>query len=458
MRVRTFLGTLLALVVVVVASYLTHLNIELLTGRFALSERTTMPVYAAILAAFLLGFLPAVSVLLAQTLRRDLAQRRTRQLDREKRSADANFRRGVDLVADDQWAAAAEVLEGVLAERPEDFSALLHYGEALRRLGRHDEALEVHRRTSVLYPRSVATLYQLAQGYAAAGQPEVAEQVHDRILRDFPEVALQVLRNQRARALEAADWQRAEELQSRIEVLGPPADAAEKALALGIAYQRAVEQLQRDRYDDARSSLIELEKEEPRFIPALILRGEVERLAGADGEAVAAWRRGFASTGSPVFLQRIEDYFIARERPMEAIETLHEIIAEADPDVLPRFFLGRLFYRLEMHEEALRVLADLAEQVSSSPSYHYLLGRIYQRQGALERAVREFHACIQHAGLDAAEYLCRVCDKGYTDWRDRCERCGSWNAVELNLTVEKFSAEELGLQQAPVYAAYTREA
>ena len=152
MRLRTFLGVLFALVVVVAVSYLSNQNFELLNQRFALSATRTAPVYAVFIGAFLLGFLPAVGVLLTQTLRQELAQRRQRKIDREAKSREGSFRRAVDYRLDGQWARAAAELENCLIDRPEDFSTLLQYGEALRHIGRPDEALEVHRRASVPLP------------------------------------------------------------------------------------------------------------------------------------------------------------------------------------------------------------------------------------------------------------------------------------------------------------------
>ncbi len=463
MRLRTFLGILAALVVVVAVAYLSNQNTALLAERFSLSETASIPVYAALLAAFLLGFLPAVSVLLTKTLQQELAQRRKRKIDREAKSRAGSFRRAVDFEADGLWAKAAAELESCLADRPEDFSTLLRYGEVLRRQGRFDEAVEVHRRASVLYPRSVAVLYQLAADYEARGEGEVAAQIHDRILRDFPGQGLKTLRDRRDTELAGGNWRGAARLHEKIESLGSEGDRAdghpeEDGVRLGLAYQRAVDCLEGDQLAEARRRLEEVLAIEPRFVPGLILRGEISLAAGNDQEAVTAWRKGFETTGSPVFLLRIEDHFIDREKPLEAIETLHRLIADSDNDTLPKFSLGRLYYRLEMHDEALRVLEPMRERLEASPTYHYLLARIHQRRGEAGRAVESYQACVQHAGVAATEFRCRLCDTRYEEWLDRCDVCGSWNAVELDFEEQTLSAEELGLQQAAVRAVYERKA
>ncbi len=460
MRLRTFVGILVALLVVVAVSYLSNQNVELLTQRFEVTSQRSIPLYAVVLAVFLLGFLPVVSVLLVRTLRGDLALRRERRLSREAKSRRGSFRRAIDYQADGQWSRAAAELSALLAEQPEEFATLLLHGEVLRHQGKAQEALEVHRRASVLYPHSVAVLYQLAEDYEVLGEVEVAHQIRDRILRDYPGIGLQVLRRRRNAALGAGDWKGAGQLQEKIHsLLSDNSDTAgierENGVRLGLAYQEAVSLLETGRADEARDLLRRLLDEEPRFVPAAIMLGEAAKLAGDDAQALAEWRGGFESTGSPVFLQRIEDHFIESERPLEAIETLHELIAAADNDLLPRFFLGRLYYRLEMHAEALKALGGLGERIHSSPTYHLLLARIHERRGDLGRAVESYLASVQEAGITAAEYVCGVCRAKFSSWQDRCDLCGSWNSVEFDFEEEKFSAEELGVRPRPVWAVYT---
>ncbi len=455
MRVRTFLGILLALVAVVAVSYLSNQNSELLTARFRLTQSTTVPVYAAVLAVFLLGFLPAVSVLLTQTLKRELARRRERKLDREARSLRSSFRRAVDLRADGQWGRAAAELEGFLAGKPEDFSTLLLYGEVLRRQGRTDQALEVHRRASVLYPQSVAVLYQMAEDYEAAGEVEVAREIQDRILRDFPGQGLQVLRRRRNAALGRRDWREAALQQERIEaMLAESGESVEMekrgGVRRGLTYQKGVDLLEGERVEEARKIFSEILAEDREFIPAAIMLGEAALLEGDGAAALDCWRKGFEDTGSPVFLQRIEDHFIEQEQPLEGIETLHALIASAENDLLPRFYLGRLYHRLEMHDEAFKVLAGLQEEVESSPGFRLLLARIHQRRGEMGKAVQALLACARDAGITANEYICQICRDKYSEWQDRCDACGTWNSIELAFSEARPGGEGPGARQARV--------
>lgn len=457
MKIRTFLGVLVGLAIIVAASYMTHHNSGLLTSRVQLGATRSIPLYVAIIGTFLLGFLPPVTALIAQTLKRELAARRRRRQERELQGRQSSLRRALDFHADGQWNHAIEEYERVLAEQPEEFSALVYYGEALRRAGRAHEAVEVHRRASVLYPQSVVMLQQLADDYDAQGESEVGREIRDRILRDFEAVSLRILRRRRNTALGSGRWSEAAELQDRIDqLLRGTADEAllerERGVRLGLSYQRAVQQLEQDRVQEARRAFLTLLAAEPQFIPARIMLGEAEAVSGDEVAAVQAWRTGFEESGNPVFLQRIEDFFIDRGEPVKAIESLRGLIAAAENDLLPRFFLGRLYYRLEMHQEALKVLSGLEERIRTSPTFHLVLARIHQRRGEVGKAVQEYVACIQQAGIQLAEYACRVCGTKYREWYDRCGVCGSWNSVVLDFEEESVSPEALGVREAPVWS------
>ncbi len=457
MRVRTYLGILLSLLAVVAAAILTHLNADLLRSPFQLTPETTVPFYALLLGVFLTAFLPTTTLLLAQSVKRDLEIRSQRKAARQQDSLQRAYRRGVDAMVDGHWQRAADEFEVVLESRPQDFELLLRHGTALRQLGRVDEAVDLHRGACVLFPKSVALLYQLALDYEARGEAKVADEIRSRIARDFPEVSLRALRRKRNSALEGADWRLASKYQERIEgMLGKESAEleSETAVAMGLQYQRGVAYLEEDRLTEAREIFQGLLVKEPRFVPAAIMLGEAERLSERDDAAIHTWLEGYKATGDPVFLHRSEDFFIERTNPDGAIEALWSLISQVENDLFPRFFLGRLYYRLEMRDEALKVLESIRDRVASSPTYHFLLARIYERREEFDQALEELRVCADQAGVPNTEYFCQVCSTKYPDWRGRCDQCGSWNGVRLDFQEERVSASELGVRDAPVWGGY----
>ena len=456
MRVHTFVGILVALIGTVVVAYLTQQNTDLLQHPFRLTDTGAVPLYSVLLAAFLIGFLPVVTLLLVKTLKQDLAFRRQRRFDRETRSLQGSYRRAVDFQEDGQWHRSAGELEAVLAEQPEDFGTLVRFGEVLRRQGRIDEALDVHRRASILYPQSVAVLYQLAEDYLAQGSADVAREIRDRILRDFPGLGLRVLKQRRDDALRGQDWETANRLQETLAAMEQePGDAVtggeEDSLRRGLKFERGMALLEADRCEEAAETFAAVLAESPHFVPARIMLGESWFLRGDAAAAVVEWRLGWQEMASPTFLQRIEDHFIEREEPLAAIETLRNIIAEAENDLLPRYFLGKLYARLEMHDEALKILGSIRDRVHDSPALLYLLGRLHERCGEQALADQAFRSSLELASLATNVYLCGHCGADHDHWQARCDLCGKWNSIDLHFDVEPVGGEDLSLRERPIW-------
>ena len=72
MRIRTVIGTPVALVLVVLVAYLTQQTIGLPSQPFALTHQRAVLPYVVLVAVLLLGSLPVVSILAVQALKRDL--------------------------------------------------------------------------------------------------------------------------------------------------------------------------------------------------------------------------------------------------------------------------------------------------------------------------------------------------------------------------------------------------
>jgi hypothetical protein len=183
MKNRTTIGFLALLVLVGVASYLTHTNRALLGLPFGLGPGLDAPVSAILVAVFLIGFLPTAALFTLETTRRRRAARREEERASARAERERRLRHAVDHASDGRWTAVDEELAGVLADDPDDFRALLLRGEALRRRGLTGDALELHRRASVRYPESPAVLRQLVEDYRAHGEPEKAREVEDRLAR-----------------------------------------------------------------------------------------------------------------------------------------------------------------------------------------------------------------------------------------------------------------------------------
>jgi predicted Zn-dependent protease len=251
------------------------------------------------------------------------------------------------------------------------------------------------------------------------------------------------------------NWVKALAAHHRVEKRLNPLDARDRAdsrFGLGIRYEIAGDLLAAGKAKDAAAALRKVIRDEPRFIPAHVRLGDALRALGVPNEAVDAWYHGFETTGSPIFLTFLEDHFLTQEQPLAAIEALKRCVARARKDTLPRFYLGKLFFRLEMLDDALAILQTLDGRASYAPTLHYLLGRIHERRRNHRDAATEYRKVIKEMELVQLDYRCRACKQTRADWAARCSHCGEWNTIDVDFR-EEISLDDLGLAPAPVYTA-----
>ncbi|MBZ5638211.1 MAG: tetratricopeptide repeat protein [Acidobacteriia bacterium] len=454
MRVRTFLFILLAMLVVYAASSLFVSNREVLERPFHFWGDVNLPVGLALLIFFVVGV--GITVLAGLTREAGMLVDRSRRRKATKRAEEIEeeYTRGLAAVLEGREEEALRHFRAVLERDSRHFNTLLKIGEVLRHEEKYAEAIEFHRKAHHLKEDDPRPLYDLVEDHEAKGDLDRARAVLGKIiaLKKHSVLAWRKLRSLHIKERGFAKALEAHERVEKYSEASDPRDNADARVGLGIRYEMAAEQLRAGRAREAMVALRKILKDDPRFIPAHVLLGEAVRHEGKDREAIEAWEHAFESTNDPVFLTMIEDHFLEREQPLAAIESLKRCAARAGRDTLARFFLGKLYFRLEMLDDALAVLSSLESRASYAPTLHYLLGRIHERRKNHRDAAAEYRKVIKDTELVQLEYRCRACGETSMEWVDRCPDCGEWNSIELNFR-EEMSLEELGLPPAPVYTA-----
>jgi lipopolysaccharide biosynthesis regulator YciM len=454
MKVRTFLFIILAMVVLYGLALLFVDNRETLERQVHVVGGFDLPVGVVLVLFMLIGVL--ITLLAGLAREASITVERWREKQESKRSEDIEERYSLGLAA---------VLEGreeeallqfrkVLELDSRHFNTLLKVGEVLRHQGRQDDAVEYHRKAHHLKEDDARPLYALVEDYEAKGDLERARAVLGRIIA-IKKHSVSAWRKLRSLHIKEKNWAKALEAQEQVEKRSGGSDArdeAERRVGRGIRYEMAVERLADGKSRDAATAFRRLLKDDAQFIPAWVRLGEALRQDGLDAEAVEAWYSGFEATGSPIFLTVLEEHFLQREQPLAAIEALKRSVSRARKDTIPRFYLGKLYFRLEMLDDALAVLSSLEGRASYAPTLHYLLGRIHERRKNHRDASVEYRKVIKEMELVQLEYRCRSCGESHEEWSDRCAVCGEWNVVEVNFR-EEISFEDLGLSPAPVYTS-----
>jgi len=458
MNFKAFLILLAALLVVFAISFLIIQNHDVLLQSFTLYGDIAVPVSVVVGLAFCLGLLISIIWIMFSGVHQSFLKWRIGRRQRFHEALELDYSRGMEEIVSGRPDSALNYFQQVLVKDDKHVRALLRAGEMERSLGYYEEAIDLHQKALHYSDDSVASLYALADDYEISGDWNREENCLKRIIDLKPKMSPVAHRRLNDLYIRQGKWDEAEALHdvSRSWFPKKTRDEEQENLLLGIQYQIGLEKQKASQLKEAVARFRKIIKRRPDFIPAYMAMGESYLLGESHNSALEIWENGFMATNSPVFLVRITDYLLERDGPERAIEIHRRVAARASKNIVARFMLGKLYYRLEMIDDAQEVFQGLKESLAHSPTLHYLLARIGQRRGDLDGAVDSYRRAILMSHTVDLQYQCANCSADYTEWHDRCHHCGVWNTIEV-LMKENVPLEDLGLSTRPVYLPEVEE-
>ena len=153
-----------------------------------------------------------------------------------------------------------------------------------------------------------------------------------------------------------------------------------------VAYQVPM-LLQEGRYEEAVSRIDEALAAEPNYLDGYVLKGEALRKLGRYDEAIVALEKGLQLNpdAQEVRVKLALCYLDRQDLPV-ALGLLQQVHAQSPRSIKAAFNLADVLGRLERHDEALRVLEELAEIYPDSAYTRYEIGRAHLKRGDLRAA------------------------------------------------------------------------
>ena len=423
------LGLLLALLFGVLIAYLASLNTARVRLSLSPDWQYDLPLMALVLGAFLAGACVALVLTLLRDLSRSFRDYTVARRVRREESLAELYHRGVDAQLAGKSDAAAEAYGELLAREPGHAEAHLRLGELARARNDHQAALDHHLQALRREERS-DTLLAVALDYQRSGRGDEALAAYGRIL-ERDRTHLTALRAIRDLTLQQRRWSDALGAQQRLVDLVTEAERpAELDWLAGIHYEIGKGLLAEGKSQDALGHFRASLRANRGFLPAHVAMGDAHLKTGDQREAIRSWERAAEGAPALVLLRRLEAVYRAEGRPSRMIGLYQDAVARAPQDLALAFALGRVYFELEMLDEA----ADQFQKVEvRSPDFaplHAYLGAIFERRGQVADAFQEYRRALTLTQSFEWPHRCAACALAHAHWQDRCPGCGRWNTSQ----------------------------
>lgn len=262
-----------------------------------------------------------------------------------------------------------------------------------------------------------------------AQHPDEARTLYRFVLQRWPEHA-GALHGLRDLAIEARDWDEAIVIQQRLLTFAPSADRAVESEWLAVGnYELGRLELARGDATAAIGHFKAAVRADREFLPAALALGDAYERTGDHREAIRTWERAAETRPALPLLARLERAYRQDGRPSRMI-ALYRTASERVPDDLAlAAALGRVYFELEMLDEAADQFEKLEVRAPDLPVVHAFLGAVFERRGAVQDAFDEYRRALRLGHGFDWPHRCQVCSATAPTWQDRCPQCQRWNTL-----------------------------
>jgi len=241
---------------------------------------------------------------------------------------------------------------------------------------------------------------------------------------------LEALRGLRDLAVEASQWSQAIEPQQRIiGALGSTGRSPETEWLAILYYELGRAELARASTGAALAHFKSAVRADRDFLPAGLAVGDAHEMLGEHREAVRAWERAAELHPTLPVLARLERAYRQEGRPSRMIGLYREALERSPDDLALAIALGRVFFELEMLDEAADQFEKVEVRAPDLPVVHAFLGAVFERRGEAREAFEEYRRALRLGHAFEWPHRCDACGAATPVWQDRCPACRRWNTL-----------------------------
>ncbi len=429
-----FIVTLLLIAAVVFVMLLREFNQGSVTVNLLPSQSYDITKFTFFLLSVAIGAALVFFFYLMRDVKRFVRGLRVQREQKKRLKVQELYTKGLNALLAKRNSEAINYFQKVLVIDPNHVDSLLRMGISQLREKNHQEAILSHQKALGLDEDNQEVMFSLAADFEESKKYDDALVVYRKILsRDSSNLTALIKLRDLYNKLN--QWDELIETQRKLLAypLTPPEREMEHRRLVGFKYESGRSQLEAGNLEQAKKMFRGVMKLDKDFIPAYLGLGEIYLEEGKVKDAAELWEKSYKMTSSILLLYRLEDLYLKQGEPGKAIEIYSQAVSWKPQDNTVKFFLGKLYYRLEMIDEAFDILSTVDWGDKDFPDVHKLLGNIYLRRGSLGLAASEFKKALGFKKQVLIPYTCTNCDLRTKDWSGRCPNCGKWNTFGVNL-------------------------
>ncbi len=412
-------------------------NQEATIIKIPFGEAYETPTIALILLSIAIGGLAMLFVFVVRDTKRYVDSWQYQKKQKKNEKVQELYSKALNyLFAHHNQTESKELLKEILVEEPEHLNALLQLGDIALSEDDFQKAREYFQSARDLNPRNIEVLFSLERLMEKTGRWADALRYIEEIL-DLDDENLSALYKKREIFERQEKWDDLVFVQKTIlkNEHAEKNKARERQNLVGYKYEYGRHSLENGDLEKAKKAFRTVLRLEKDFIPASLGLAEVLLREGESEEAINLLEKEYEHTSSMIVLLRLEDLLISIGEPLRLIRIYKNNISRNPQEPVVKFFLGKLFYRLEMIDDAFETMASIDTGGTVYPEMHKLMGNLYMKRNQVDKAVREYKKALDsHIYAAGLSYSCKNCGHVSPDWSGRCTNCKGWSTYQLNLT------------------------
>ncbi len=430
------LATVLFVLYLILLFYLGYMNHQQIELVLYPGKAKTMPLWMFALLSTLTGALLVLVLYIVRDTKKFISSLKAQKQQKKTERLQEQFSRALTAVNIGRAEEAKQLLESLLKEVPDHRQATIRLAEVYELEGNTDRAEALLSEAHTRDPEDAELALFLARVRLQQHRAKEALEAIEDVLKKQP-LNISGLLLKREVLEQNGMWQELIELQKQILVIkkGPE----ERLRYLGYLHEYGMERFKNSDLAGAKEVFQEILKEEKDqvFAATHLALSEVMLSEGKVPEVIDYLEGVFKRTGSLIILARLEELLLERSSPSRLLEIYREALERWPDNEVLRFFLGKLYYRLEMLEDAMAILSEIDEE--RVPHVRKIKGMIYLRRGQADEAAAEFRKALDIKNTLRVPYRCSACGTQRRDYPARCPVCGTWNSycfeIQDNLCV-----------------------